>query len=32
MNVSRFFTHRLANLFETAIIIAALFCRLLFID
>jgi len=31
MNVSRFFTHRLANLFETAIIMAASFCLLLFI-
>jgi len=32
MNISRFFTHRLANLFETAIIMAALFCLLLFIS
>jgi heat shock protein HtpX len=31
MNVSRFFTHRLANIFETAIIMVALFCLLLFI-
>jgi len=31
MNVNRFFTHRLANLFETAVIMAASFCLLLFI-
>jgi heat shock protein HtpX len=31
MNISRFFTHRLANLFETAIIMAALFCLLILI-
>jgi len=31
MKFSRFFTHRLANLFETAIIMAASFCLLLFI-
>jgi len=31
MNVSRFFTRRLANLFETVIIMAASFCLLLFI-
>ena len=31
MNVSRFFTHRIANLFETAVIMAASFCLLLFI-
>jgi heat shock protein HtpX len=31
MKVSRFFTHRLANLFETAIIMAASFCLMLFI-
>lgn len=31
MKISKFFTHRLANLFETAIIMAASFCLLLFI-
>lgn len=31
MNISRFFTHRIANLFETAVIMAALFCFLIFI-
>jgi heat shock protein HtpX len=31
MNISRFFTHRLANLFETAIIMAASLCLLIII-
>lgn len=31
MKISRFFTHRIANLFETAVIMAALFCLLILI-
>jgi len=31
MKISRFFTHRIANLFETAVIMAALFCFLILI-